>query len=156
MNFLVSCQRPPTRCPAISRTRECDHLFRDCCCHRCKSDFVDAAERSATENLYRKYLDQAELCNLSFGLWKVVSVLEKGDWNRHQTRWRRCSHADLYIKLATVEQQQEIRNAAIADLKMAISLYRKVPNTTSNKFARKKPYWSICQLDYPFMVEARR
>jgi tetratricopeptide (TPR) repeat protein len=96
-------------------------------------------KRSAEENLFRKYVDEAQLIDLKNGRhygspgeknphWKeaLEAALQLGENKRIL--------ADLYVKAACAELPDKQRHSnERADLEKAVSLYAQIPNTVSQQ-----------------------
>jgi tetratricopeptide (TPR) repeat protein len=98
------------------------------------------AERSANENLYRQYLDQARVGELG------------GDYAKASRFWRSAIEiatklgdgdkaiADLYLRLAPIDAlaNESSKKVSQEDLRQAIAHYERVPNTTFQQIRTKE------------------
>lgn len=98
------------------------------------------AERSANENLYRKYLDQARVGELggdyakASRFWKsaIEIATNLGDGDK--------AIADLYLRLAPIDAlaNKSSQKVSQEDLRQAIAHYERVPNTTFQQIRTKE------------------
>jgi tetratricopeptide (TPR) repeat protein len=98
------------------------------------------AERSANENLYRNYLDQARVGELggdyakASRYWKsAIEIATKlGDGDK--------AIADLYLRLAPIDAlaNKSSQKVPQEDLRQAIAHYERVPNTTFQQIRTKE------------------